>query len=629
MIALAAYMYLSDRAASTETAEAERLARLSDAYTQAYAGIAELEVLGGRLAEGERSKLGAFVGLAVMVQEQLALIREIGSPEDRALVDSILDEYLPSLQIVIEVFRSGEGARSSAGALPDVEVAAFLKEALQVPAESRRASFLDSMERLKASQAARSTTTGTVLVAGLLVIVLSVLAIRWFSRAELQAALQLEQLRHSASRDSLTGLGNHRAFFEALARCTALGDSGALVVIDVDRLKEVNDLDGHPAGDGVLRRVADVIAQNGGHENAYRIGGDEFAVLVPQAELAGVVTGIRQSIHEKLDPISVSVGTSTWQSGPVDHARVFGEADSALLWAKRSGRDRWVEAADLDNDALNATSSTTFQGLHAVLRDASLVKAAYQPIWSVEKRIVGYEALARFDAALSFDGPEEAFITAERFGRSTRLDQTCWEVQIAGAAGLPQGMLLFLNVATATLMDASIELAQDLQRRTEQAGLSPGQLVIEISERTPVPVMVLREQIADLRRRGFGVALDDVGAGNAGLEWLKELHFDWIKLDRSMLRSSEQDAARAVFQAILSLARRAHCRVIVEGVETDRDSAWVADQSRLGELPAGHIHMQGFGLGRPVAEPSDFARGVTDVGMYAAREQAPDTASGL
>jgi diguanylate cyclase (GGDEF)-like protein len=428
-----------------------------------------------------------------------------------------------------------------------------------------------------------------VLVATILAIVLVVLA-RRVRRGLAQADLAYNDLREAYDRarldsllDALTGLGNHRAFQEELdARIAQARDDGsnlALLMVDVDDLKKINDQRGHAAGDDLLRSVAQMMRANLRRgDTAYRTGGDEFALLIPNCDadsaeiianhlLAAALSGN----HGRSGAFSVTIGLSAFPELSADRHQVIHHADAALYAGKRHGRTN-VQRFDPSRHGVADDSRTLAQLEAAVTRVAShdLLQAVYQPIYSLTTgQIIGFEGLVRPSADSGFATPTSLFVAAEATRRTVELDVVCARAVLAGAEGLGEDRYLSINLSPRTLeSDAFSPL--EILALARRHGISPKQLVVELTEREAVDDLTrLQQAIATLRRHEVRVAIDDVGAGNAGLRLLSEVDFDILKIDLSLVRASAtHEASEAVLRALGQLARNRGHRVVAEGIET-------------------------------------------------------------
>lgn len=418
-----------------------------------------------------------------------------------------------------------------------------------------------------------------------------------------------------AARDPLTDLGNHRSFQDELARAvgdaTRRGESLALALIDLDGFKFVNDRYGHRRGDEVLIEVARTLEDGRAGDRAFRIGGDEFAVILPGADGAGARIGIQRRLtaaKESAAGASFTAGIAVLPPGAErDPAGFWEQADAALYEGKRSGSGEVVVFDDV-SDLLSIVDPAKIRALRALLEDPRM-EVAFQPIWDLQHgRLLGVEALARPWSGYGFDGPAEMFALAEKIGRAHELDAICRAAALARAHDLPDDVLLFLNVSPQSLAHGSLG-GDRLLHGVAAAGLDPDQVVLEITELSDAR---LTEVIADatrLRSLGFRLALDDVDAGNAGLEMLRELTVDFVKIDRSVIAAAVEDEhAQAVLVAIIAYARRASAYVIAEGIETEEILTFVRNAERLHVLNDPPIKGgQGYLLGRPSHDISRFA----------------------
>ncbi len=412
---------------------------------------------------------------------------------------------------------------------------------------------------------------------------------------------------HRARRDGLTDLDNHREFKDGLEREAALSSRlqqpMSVAVVDIDGFKFVNDHHGHRHGDWALVQLADVLRAGRVCDRAFRLGGDEFAVLLAGTDETGArvaLERIREAAAARLGDATVSIGFGSGVASPGEPESLWERADAALYEAKRRGGDAVVAAGELDTASTPVVTIDKARALRRLLAEGR-VEAALQPIWDLERgEIMSVEALARPLELHGLDGPGEAFEVADRLGRAHELDALCRAAALRRAADLPDGAVLFLNVAPQTLERGA--LADDaLLREVRAAGLSPERVVLEVTERSEARLPAVMAEAARLRELGFGLALDDVGSGNAGLEMLRELAVDYVKIDRGVVQAAPVDrGARAVLLAIVTFAREVGAYVIAEGIETQDLLAFVAAEARMHEDEEARVRgAQGFLLGRP------------------------------
>jgi diguanylate cyclase (GGDEF)-like protein len=410
--------------------------------------------------------------------------------------------------------------------------------------------------------------------------------------------------------DGLTGLGNHRAFQDELVRQlehSGRGASLALMLVDVDDLKGVNDKRGHASGDELLVDVGKTILLSlRRNDRAFRVGGDEFAIIMPGADLDTGLAVARRILASALnggdptrptEPFSLSIGVSAHPSPSSRPNLLYQHADAALYWCKRHGRTT-VAGYDPGRHGLHP-DERSIEDLSAAIGTVlaqKLLRPVYQPIFSLATgEPIGYEGLIRPTEGSAIGDASTLFAAAERVDRTVELDMACLEFVADGAGELEEGVYLSVNLSPRTLESElfhPIELTDIFARR----GIAPSQLVVELTEREAVQDLEgLRRNAAAIRRAGVRLAADDVGSGNAGLRLLSEIHFDIVKIDLSLVQGGIlHDPSHAVLRALQELAARWSATIVAEGVETGEQLAAIRE---LG-LTAG----QGYLLGRPSRE---------------------------
>jgi diguanylate cyclase (GGDEF)-like protein len=410
--------------------------------------------------------------------------------------------------------------------------------------------------------------------------------------------------------DGLTDLPNQRAFQDEFAAAVVsarrYGDPLTLVVLDVDDFKLVNDRRGHPHADELLQRVAGVLREGRVGDRGYRIGGDEFAMLLPNADERGA-----QTLAERLSraliasEAGVSIGVSNLRSGqcPED---LRGEADAALQEAQHLGGNGVVHFDEIRHHGLMPTSAKN-DAVRRLIDEAAL-STVFQPIWDLDAKVLlGVEALTRPSVEYGLRGPAEAFDIAEQLGRAHELDELCVRNALRIVPALPDDVLLFVNLSPYTL-DLDVDGNDWLRDAVERAGLPVERVVVEITERAGGRTASVVKCLQRLRGQGFKLALDDVGTGNSGLEMLRQVEAEYVKLDRSIVTAAAtQRTARAVLLAMATYAAQTGSFVIAEGIE-DQETFDYLGTINQDLLPHRIINGgQGYGLGRPApklgAEP--------------------------
>jgi diguanylate cyclase (GGDEF)-like protein len=361
-----------------------------------------------------------------------------------------------------------------------------------------------------------------------------------YKRRLLQAhRTEVLQLAEAALADHLTGVGNHRAYKEAfrrqISRAKRSNETLALALLDIDEMKGINDQHGHMHGDRVLQKLGALLQALPGESQAFRLGGDEFGVLLPKMspnDALSVMEQLRKSAERELLGATISVGIATL-GAQCDGDRLQGQADAALYGAKRAGRNT-CRAFDATVAEKWLPSPAKVRQLRDLIA-ADNMEIVFQPIWDVTRcTILAYEALARPAAEFDFSGPQEVFDLAERVGRAHEIDAVCRRATLRRAKELPNGVLLFLNMTPDSLEHGRLDPRQ-FAADVIAAGLSPQRVVIEITERAINQIDVVVNVAKGLQDLGFRLALDDTGAGNAGLEMLCQLSVEFIKIDRGII----------------------------------------------------------------------------------------------
>ena len=420
---------------------------------------------------------------------------------------------------------------------------------------------------------------------------------RFIERVRAQRAVHdtVVELAAMASSDSLTGLRNRREFDRALRTIPRL--PFAVLSLDVDRLKEVNDGEGHAAGDALLRVVGHTLGLLvRGWDVMARVGGDEFAALLPEVGVFGanlVAERMRVAMHSlalPTGPVRITVGWSAASAG-ADPLSVWQRADEYLYQAKRSGGDQ-VAGAPYEGGEAADIAERSYSGVVTQILGGGSLSTMFQPIVNLEDgAVIGYEALARPEGFAAMDSVEAVFEAARTAGQIRDLDWVCRRKAVEDAQQLPAGRDLFLNISAATLLDP-LHGADQLLLLLRSCARASRTVVLEITEHERIrDYDALAKTLESYRVEGIRFALDDVGEGHSTLELLAASSSEFLKLGRSLTMTSTRVGSRAAMDATLAFARASGAVVIAEGVENE----FVADLMRAGGVRLG----QGFGLGKP------------------------------
>jgi diguanylate cyclase (GGDEF)-like protein len=428
------------------------------------------------------------------------------------------------------------------------------------------------------------------------------------SRAERSEA----ELRYLADHDSLTGLLDRRRFRAELDQYVSFtaryGGQGAVMIIDIDGLKVINDAQGHHAGDNLIRQVAATMRERvRTTDTVARLSGDEFAILMPQTDTAGALQlgeDLRAQVAESARPApeadcaTISVGITMFGGkGDVGGEAVLVAADQAMYRAKEGGRNQIALFRDPSEPQRDPARRQTTA---AKIRDAltgDRLSLHTQPIRNLASGgIERYELLLRMTDEDGELLPAASFIdAAERSGMVQELDR--WVVARALALlakrereGRP--LSLHVNISGASLTDISV--LEFIERQLDEGGADPSHCTFEITETANVHDYEAAAGFAD-RLTDFGcqVAIDDYGAGFGPFDYLKRIPFDLIKIDGAFVRDMPRsDADQLTVQAIVQIARGLGKTTIAEYVQDDTTAEMLRDY--------GVDMAQGFHLGRPV-----------------------------
>lgn len=427
-----------------------------------------------------------------------------------------------------------------------------------------------------------------------------------------------ERLQHLALNDALTGLANRVSFNDRLDHeiDRAREDKEtmtAVIVIDLDRFKEINDLRGHAAGDQALKIVARRLAKLSGEgEFVARLGGDEFAAIKrfkDQKDLLGLVSRLEKSLFEplRLDDFEIaagaSIGVAVYPRDGADRERLVSNADLAMYRAKNDV----TRAVCFYESAMDETARAR-RALATDLRQAierGELSLHYQVQTSVPTGATcGYEALLRWNHPMHGMIPPAEFIPiAEENGSIMAIGEWVLRTACRQAASWDNNHKIAVNLSPVQFAHAN--LAKLVHQILVETGLSPKRLELELTESTIVADKVRTLHILrQIKALGVTIAIDDFGTGYSSLDTLRSFPFDKIKLDRSFMADVERSPqAKAIIRAVLTLGRSLDIPVLAEGVETHVQLTILQVE--------GCNEAQGYFLGRP--KPIDQISGGADV----------------
>ena len=422
-----------------------------------------------------------------------------------------------------------------------------------------------------------------------------------------QREIAEQKATQRAEHDALTGLPNRRHLYDRLYSQMegqrAPDEQCSVMLLDLDRFKPINDVHGHDIGDAVLIQVAErlqTIATRHGAK-AIRLGGDEFMLVMtsPRGDEAAARVA-REIIDEISAPYEIgdkrlTIGTSIGISrNPYDGKTVddlLRAADIAMYEAKNSGRKsfRFFDEAMViklrDREEIESDLRT------ALLADQ--ITAAFQPLYCYsEDRITGFEALARWQhPTRGAVAPDEFIPIAEDAGMIDDITASMVRQACRAAREWPDDVTVAINLSPCLLRDSWI--VARIFGILSSEGLPPRRLIIEITENAVIDDIERAGEVIDaFRTAGIRVALDDFGKGYSSLSHLRQLSFDFLKLDASFVRTLGEDDSLKIATAVAGLGRALNLPVTAEGVETARDAAIIRD--------LGFSYAQGYYYGRPM-----------------------------
>jgi diguanylate cyclase (GGDEF)-like protein len=436
-----------------------------------------------------------------------------------------------------------------------------------------------------------------------------------FNQMLVEIESRQSQLEHQAVTDELTALPNRRLLADRLAHALARAERQqsmlALLYLDLDGFKLINDTLGHSAGDFLLQEVAGRLRRRvRASDTLARIGGDEFTVVLGDLRNAAEAEVVARELLAQLETpvalkgheltLTASMGISLYPDDALDPEQLIQHADTAMYVAKSAGKNRYkvfnVEFGDLVRERLELQN--LLRG--AVERGELMVH--YQPEFDLAThRLRRFEALARWQhPTLGMIQPGKFIPIAEETGLINQIglwvmEQACREaVRWQSVAEHP--VQVAVNVSTLQFFrEDFVASVTEILRCT---GLNPKLLQLELTESVFVPRLGNSSKImSELRQLGISIAVDDFGTGYSTLSYLPRLPLDCLKIDRSFLYQTSSDS-RALLHSLVKLAHELKMNVIVEGVETPEQLDLIRE--------IGCDEIQGFLFGRPTADPNEY-----------------------
>jgi diguanylate cyclase (GGDEF)-like protein/PAS domain S-box-containing protein len=412
------------------------------------------------------------------------------------------------------------------------------------------------------------------------------------------------RIAHMAHHDSLTDLPNRKAFNECIAAtldlAAASGESFALLSLDLDRFKAINDVFGHATGDTLLREVSARLDQACQGAFIARVGGDEFAVITSTGPQPATAEALAEKLCAVLDTdididgfplrVGLTVGIALFPQDGVDTATLIANSDAALYRAKAEvrGSIRFFEQS-MDKQLRDK------RALQHDLRTALVrgeLELHFQPQAHIGGEVTGFEALVRWHHPLQGMVAPGVFIPlAEESGLIIELGEWILRTACREAASWPRPLDIAINLSPVQFQHG--DLPKLVHQVLIETGLSPSRLVLEITEGVLIgdfnrAVSILRR----LKNLGVRIAMDDFGTGYSSLSYLQSFPFDKIKIDKSFIANlGHSQQAATIVRAVIALARGLDLPVVAEGVETKEQLQFLTDEL---------CHeIQGYFIGRP------------------------------
>jgi diguanylate cyclase (GGDEF)-like protein len=460
----------------------------------------------------------------------------------------------------------------------------------------------------------RSVAPTAALAIGIVIVIMGLLAnwLYWSMREQRKTIVELQaseaQAQHLAFHDPLTGLPNRAKFNNRLEKELARASDGspiAILLLDLDRFKHVNDTLGHLAGDALIRQFGSrLLHLVGDQDTVARLGGDEFVILLRDASTFENVEALCRRILEAVRQpfellgnsafVGVSIGVTIAPDAGSERIDLMRKADIALYRAKADGRDCYCVFSPVMDDSVRLRS-TIEEDLRAALAAGNGLQVHYQPqVAGADSTIVGLEALVRWQhPTLGLVAPDQFIGVAEGSGLIKQLGEWVLRQACAASRRWPD---LFVAVNLSPAQFRTNGFAEQVIAIVRECGADPHRIELEVTEGVLLDDSdTVREALSTLREAGFKIALDDFGTGYSSLSYLRRFEVDKIKIDRSFVQhlGHAVDSA-AIISAVLTLGHAMGLNVTAEGVETTEQHDFLE--------AAGCHTMQGYLFSRPLPQ---------------------------
>lgn len=515
---------------------------------------------------------------------------------------------------VLQADRDGKIVYANKASLPllkdwSCEVGAPLPNSLQGLLESRLASGPARETELSCQHRVFSFATTSVSEDGDVYLYGHEITAR--KRAEAELIAMRNQAVSQSLQDALTGIGNRVLFQqrlpELLESVEASGRKLALVLIDIDNFKEINDSYGHKVGDQVIIHVGHTLRDRlKGKDCVCRWGGDELVLLItdlPDRHMMGPICerlrdAVKRGATESDLPtsVSLSMGFAIYPDDAQNGEGLLQKADHALYDAKADGRDCWREFKG-ESQELKGIQNV-FQHLTVALQEKRLT-AHFQPVWDViNNKVAGVEALARWpDPARGFIPPDQFIPVAEAKGLIIPLSKQVLRISLETMkAWRDLGFELTLSVNLSKRQLVEPQFLSDLRSQVDELQLPHQRIIFEVTERQSILGHALgRQRLEEMAKDGYRLSLDDFGSGYSSFDLVGELPFHELKIYSGLVQRMNQPRGRGIIQAVVEMGHSLGLTVVAEGVESEEE---VRTLREIG------VHkIQGYFYSKPLAAP--------------------------